>query len=145
MLAGKAGWLCAGILQAANRPELGGRVVLPGYVPSDDLAPLLSGALAFVLPSWHEGFGLPILEAMTCEVPVICSNVSSLPEVAGDVALLVDPGQVDDLAHAMLELYRDPVLRRELVARGRERVGHFSWEQCATVVLAALEETGGMG
>ena len=144
VLAGKAGWLSAGILQAASRPELGGRVILPGYMPADDLAPLLSGALAFVLPSWHEGFGLPILEAMTCEVPVICSNVSSLPEVAGDAALLVDPGRVDDLAGAMLKLYRDPVLRRELVDRGKERIGHFSWERCAATVLAALEETGRM-
>lgn len=142
VLAGKRGWLCDEILASARASALRDRVVLPGYVAFEDLPALLSGALAYVLPSWYEGFGLPILEAMACDTPVICSNVSSLPEVAGDAALLFDPSNMPGLAQAMEKLYHDSALRCELVGRGRARVRAFSWEQCARQVLAAMEEVG---
>ena len=97
-------------------------MVLPGYVPQEDLPALLSGALAFVLPSWYEGFGLPVLEAMACGTPVICSNVSSLPEVAGDAALLFDPQDTAALAQAMARVCAEPALRRD-AARARAGAG----------------------
>ncbi|MBC7234266.1 MAG: glycosyltransferase family 4 protein [Chloroflexi bacterium] len=142
VLAGKPGWLYDEIAAAARQPHLRGRVVLAGYVPEDDLPALLSGALAFLLPSLYEGFGLPVLEAMACDVPVICSNVGSLPEVAGDAALLLDPRDQGAWAQAMARVAREPSLRRELIRRGRERLMRFSWESCARTVLATLEEVG---
>jgi len=142
VLAGKAGWRCRGILELAHKSLARDRLVVTGYVASEDLPALLSGALAYVLPSWYEGFGLPVLEAMACDTPVICSNVSSLPEVAGDAALLIDPRDASALAHAMARMYRDRALREALVKRGRERVRAFSWRDCAEKVLAALEAVG---
>ncbi|OGO06780.1 MAG: hypothetical protein A2Y73_06120 [Chloroflexi bacterium RBG_13_56_8] len=139
VLAGKRGWLYEDILQRARGLNLGKRLVFPGYVASAALPALLSGALAYVVPSWYEGFGLPILEAMACDTPVICSNVSSLPEVAGDAALLFDPRDARALAEAMARIVREPSLREELVARGRERVRAFSWQRCAEQVLSACE------
>lgn len=143
VLAGKRGWLYKEILEMARSLALQGRVVFSGYVPQEDLPALLSGALAYVLPSWYEGFGLPVLEAMSCDTPVICSNVSSLPEVAGEAALLFDPADASALAEAMWRLYADSALRQELIARGRERVRAFSWRSCARHVLAAIEAVGG--
>ncbi len=95
VLAGKQGWLYDDLYAQVNRLGLAGRVAFPGYIADDDLPALLSGALAFVYPSLYEGFGIPVLEAGACGVPVITSNTSSLPEVAGDAAILVDPHDVD--------------------------------------------------
>jgi len=142
VLAGKPGWLCEAILELAKASPVRDRLVLTGYVPSEDLPALLSGALACVLPSWYEGFGLPILEAMACDTPVICSNVSSFPEVAGDAALLFNPNDERALGQAMARLYTEPTLRQELAERGRRRVHAFSWRRCAAKVLEALEAVG---
>lgn len=142
VLAGRPGWLCEGILARAHQADLAGQVILPGYVATEDLAALLSGALAFVFPSWYEGFGLPVLEAMICGAPVIASNTSSLPEVVGDAALLINPAEVEDLAQAMVRLYDDEALRKDLSRRGRERARAFSWEACAARVLTVLEAVG---
>jgi len=145
VLAGKRGWLYDRIQADLHTASLQDRIVLPGYIEEDDVAPLMSGATAFCLPSWYEGFGLPVLEAMACDTPVICSNVSSLPEVAGDAALLFDPARSDELAHAIERLVRDPARRRDLVSRGRRQVQRFSWEGCAARVLEALETVGAGG
>jgi len=142
VLAGKLGWLYKEVLELARDVALEDRVVFTGYVAGQDLPPLLSGALAYVLPSWYEGFGLPVLEAMSCDTPVICSNVSSLPEVAGDAALLFDPADASALAQAMMRVYSDVSLRQDLLAHGRERVRAFSWQHCAGQVLAAIEAVG---
>lgn len=140
VLAGKRGWMDAEILGLARALGIQERVVFAGYIPPADLPALLSGALADILPSWYEGFGLPLLEAMACDTPVICSNVASLPEVAGDAALLFDPRDQAALTLAMRRVHQDPALRQELVLRGRERVRAFSWRRCAQQVLGALEE-----
>jgi glycosyltransferase involved in cell wall biosynthesis len=139
VLAGKAGWYHERIAAAAQASGVAERIVFPGYVAPEDLAALLSGALGFVLPSWYEGFGLPVQEAMACGAPVICSNVSSLPEVAGEAALLFDPGDVDALAAALARLWRDLDLRQELARRGPAQAARFTWERCAETALAALE------
>ena len=145
VLAGKKGWLHDEIVGQVQALGLEGQVRLTGYVPEADLPALLSGALAFVFPSLYEGFGLPVLEAMACGTPVICSNTSSLPEVAGDAALLVDPYQPEALAQAMLRLVMDGELRGELVARGLQQARRFSWRRCARETLAVLEDAAGAG
>ncbi len=143
VLAGQKGWLYDDVFAEASRMGLDDRVVATGYVPSADLPALLSGALAFVFPSLYEGFGLPVLEAMACGTPVVCSNASSLPEVAGDAALLVDPKDTDALAGALRRIVTDEGLRRMLVERGLERVQQFSWRRCAQETLEVLEDVGG--
>lgn len=145
VLAGKRGWLYDDLFAQVNRLGLAARVLFPGYIPDEDLPALLSGALAFVFPSLYEGFGIPVLEAGACGVPVITSNTSSLPEVAGDAALLVDPHDVDAIAAAMLRLVEDDALRAELARRGQENVKRFSWEKCARETLAVLEAVGREG
>ncbi|MCX6030114.1 MAG: glycosyltransferase family 1 protein [Chloroflexi bacterium] len=142
VLAGKKGWLYDDLFVQVDRLGLAGRVLFPGYVADEHLPALLSGATAFVFPSLYEGFGIPVLEAGACGVPVITSNTSSLPEVAGDAALLVDPHDVDAIAAAMHRLVTDDALRAELARRGQENVKRFSWEKCARETLAVLEDVG---
>ena len=138
VIAGKKGWLYREIFQQVEKLGLEGKVVFTGYVPEGDLPALLSGARLFVFPSLYEGFGLPVLEALACGTPVVCSNVSSLPEVAGDAAVLVDPLDVEELAAAMERVLRDEELRAELIERGFEQVRKFSWERCARETLDVL-------
>jgi len=139
ILAGKRGWLYDDLLAQARRLGLEGRVSLSGYVSEEDKAALLSGAVAFMFPSLYEGFGLPVLEAQACGCPVIASNTSSLPEVAGDGALLVDPAESDDIAEAMWRIVADPALREKLVERGFANARRFSWLACARSVLDVIE------
>jgi len=140
VLAGKKGWLYDALFAQVSRLGLDGRVLFTGYVPDEHLPALLSGAIAFVYPSLYEGFGIPVLEAGACGVPVITSNTSSLPEVAGDAAILVDPHNVDEIAGAIYRLVTDDALRAELARRGLENVKRFSWEKCARETLAVLEQ-----
>ncbi|GJG89163.1 hypothetical protein tb265_43440 [Gemmatimonadetes bacterium T265] len=113
------------------------RIRFAGYVDDEDLAPLYSGALAFVYPSYYEGFGLPPLEAMQCGTPVITGDRASLPEVVGDAGLMVDPYDVDALAQALLRVYRDEALRAELSRRAVARAGTFTWARFAERTVAA--------
>jgi glycosyltransferase involved in cell wall biosynthesis len=142
VLAGQKGWLYHEIYGEVRRLGLEGRVVFTGYVADAHLPALLSGALAFAYPSLHEGFGLPILEAMSCGTPVVCSNTSSLPEVAGDAALLVDPLHTESLTAALYRVLTDPALRQELVQRGFLQSKAFSWQRSARETLQVLEEVG---
>lgn len=140
VLAGKKGWLYSDILRRAEALGVGHRVIFTGYVPDDDLPALLSGAEVFVFPSLYEGFGLPVLEALACGIPVVCSDTSSLPEVAGDAALLVSPTDTEALAAAISRVLADADLRQALVVRGREQAAQFTWRRCARTVLEVLEE-----
>ena len=142
VLAGQKGWLYDEILAQVRKLGLEERVVLTGYVPDEDLPALLSGALAFVYPSLYEGFGFPVLEAMACGTPVVCSDVSSLPEVAGDAALRVDPLDVEALAGALVRVMVEEDLRAGLMTRGMEQIQRFSWQRCAQETLAILEDVG---
>jgi glycosyltransferase involved in cell wall biosynthesis len=119
----------------AARQGVGDAVVFPGYVNDADLEGLYAVASAFVFPSLNEGFGMPVLEAMGRGVPVVTSSVSSLPEVAGDAALLVDPGSVDEIADATTRVLTDPALRERLVAAGLRRPAAFTWERAAQGTL----------
>jgi alpha-1,3-rhamnosyl/mannosyltransferase len=136
VVAGMKGWgdSPAGA-QFAHRVA-SGEVRLMGYLERDDLVRLTAGALAMVYPSLYEGFGLPPLEAMSCGVPPITSNTSSLPEVVGDAALLVDPYSVEDISAGLERLLGDEALRATLVTRGHARVKHFSWERSARAIHA---------
>lgn len=112
------------------------RVRFPDWLSDAELGELYALSDAFVLPSLIEGFGIPVLEAMAHGVPVACSNVSALPEVAGDAALLFDPERQDEITGAIRRLLDDPALAARLRARGRERVGHFTWERTGAASLA---------
>ena len=142
VIAGKKGWLYEEIFQQVEKLGLEGRVVFTGYVPEGDLPALLSGARLFVFPSLYEGFGLPVLEAMACGTPVVCSNTSSLPEVAEDAAVLVDPLDVEGLAAAIGRVLGDEELRAKLIERGFEQAREFSWDRCARETLDVLESAG---
>jgi len=119
---------------------LNGRVKFMGYVPRGDLPALFSGAAAFVYPSLLEGFGMPILEAMACGAPVITSNNSSMKEVAGGAAVLVDPRDLGEMTEALARLAEDEGLREELLKKGLQRAGEFSWEKTASLTLDAYRE-----
>ena len=119
----------AALRHAVHHYKLHKYVRFFGFVPDSTLAILYRLAAVFVFPSLYEGFGLPPLEAMASGTPVITSNVSSLPEVVGDAALLVDPLQPEDIAEAMRRVLTDPALREDLRRRGLARAQHFSWER----------------
>jgi alpha-1,3-rhamnosyl/mannosyltransferase len=135
VLAGGLGWGNEALSPRIAALARQGRVRAFGYVPELLRVRLLAGARALVYPSLYEGFGLPPLEAMTCGTPVITSAVSSLPEVVGDAALLVDPLDVDELAGAIKRLWHDDTLRAELRARGLARARQFTWDRTARLTL----------
>jgi glycosyltransferase involved in cell wall biosynthesis len=114
-------------------------VVFPGWVSAAELEGLYAAAACFAFPSVREGFGLPVLEAMRRGVPVACSNTSAIPEVAGDAALLFDPGSREEIADAILRLLTDPGLADQFAAKGRERAATFSWGRTAEETLAVYE------
>ncbi len=123
-----------------HRLQLHQHVRFLGFVSDDMLAALYRLASVFVFPSLYEGFGLPPLEAMAASVPVITSNVSSLPEVVGDAALLIDPMDAGAIADAMARVLRDPRLAADLVRRGHERVALFSWQRSVARVRDVYDE-----
>jgi glycosyltransferase involved in cell wall biosynthesis len=117
------------------------RVIFTGYIPSNQaLAEIYRNALLFVLPSFYEGFGLPVLEAMWAGIPVLCSRTSSLPEVAGDAAEYADPWKPEHFAEKMVRLLQNTSLREDLIMRGHERSRLFSWEKTAQETLAVYAD-----
>ncbi len=131
LLVGGQGWLFEPIRRQIEAEGLAGDVHFAGYVPDADLPPLYSGAAAVLVPSLYEGFGFPVLEAMACGAPVVCSNASSLPEVAGGAALLA--GVEDDLglAHAVQLLLSQPAVAKVLGEMGQRQAGRYRWDVCA--------------
>ena len=101
----------------------------------------LQNAFAFVFPSLHESFGLPILEAMACGVPVITSNVTACPEIAGDAAILINPRSVEDISNAMIKIAENKNLRKQLIEKGLERASEFGWEESAKKHLEVFEQS----
>jgi len=131
VVAGSRGWRCQGFFRRLRELGLEGQVILPGFVPDEGLPALYSGADLFVFPSLYEGFGLPVLEAMACGTPVVCSDTSSLPEVGGDAALLVPPDDAGALAAAMQRALQDQALRAQMRALGLEQARRLTWEKAA--------------
>lgn len=142
VLAGKVGWLSQPLLDVISRfpSVVGGHIWVIGYVDEADKAALLSGATSLVFPSLYEGFGFPVLEAQACGTAVICANTSSLPEVAGVGALLVDPLDTAALAEAMRQVIGDSNLQNNLIAAGHANLARFSWPDAAAHVLDILEQ-----
>jgi glycosyltransferase involved in cell wall biosynthesis len=136
-------WKASPVAETAESLGLSPFIHLTGFVPDEDLPAIYSGADLFVFPSLYEGFGLPVLEAMACGTPVVTSNSSSLPEVAGEAALLVDPTDVDGLVHAMRRVLSDPDLAADLRQRGLERAKGFTWERTARETLAVYKKVLG--
>ncbi len=139
VLAGASGWESGALKQIVVDLHLTDRVHFLGYVADEALPALYAGAHFFCFPSLFEGFGLPILEAQTHGVPVMSANNSSLPEIAGDAAILVDPTDVDAIADAMLQLSQDEPLRQRLITAGYANIKRFSWAKAARETLAVLE------
>lgn len=135
VIAGGKGWLYDEILAEVHAQNLVGRVLFTGFVDDVDLPTLYSGASLFVFPSLYEGFGLPLLEAMSCGVPVISSDASCLPEVAGRAAVLLPPHKTAAWTEAMEALLNSPVDRAQLVASGYAQAKQFSWEKSAQQLL----------
>ena len=143
VLAGNAGWLAEPIMAEIETLRAAGHeIITPGFVADEDKAALLSGATALLYPSLYEGFGFPLLEAQACGTAVLTATTSSLPEVAGDSALLVDPLDVDGMAAAISRLATDADLRADLEARGAVNVKRFGWWETAVSVLDVLEKVG---
>ena len=143
VLAGAMGWLTHELSRTLEAVGLGARVVLPGFIAETDKPALLAACTLFVYPSLYEGFGLPVLEAMASGAPVITSNVSSLPEVAGNAAVLIDPLSTDSLTQAMDELLRSPARQAELRRRGPEQAAHFTWERTASLTARVYADCAG--
>jgi glycosyltransferase involved in cell wall biosynthesis len=128
------------LLALSRRLGVEDRVVFAGRVAEAELPQLYRGALMLVFPSLYEGFGLPVIEAMACGAPVLTANTTSLPEVAGNAALLVDPLSVEQIAAGVERLCVDDVLRDALRQKGLKRAAQFSWDDVAAKVKAVLDE-----
>ena len=140
VIVGKKGWLYEGFFRRLRELGLEDKVIFPGFVADEDLPALYSAADLFVLPSLYEGFGLPLLEAMACGVPVVCSSTSSLPEIAGRAAVMVDPLDVSQLARALERVLEDSDLRASMRQVGLKQAAHFSWERTAKETLAVYRQ-----
>jgi glycosyltransferase involved in cell wall biosynthesis len=127
--------------ETVRRLGLENSVIFTGQIREQDKAPLFSAATVFAFPSLYEGFGMPVLEAMACGTPVVTSNVSALPEVAGDAGLLVDPYDSQAICDALAELLESQARRDELARRGLERARRFTWRQVAEQTLRVYKQT----
>ena len=143
VISGTQGWGFQSIFEKIASSGIGNEIVFTGFAPTESLPFLYNGASAFVYPSLYEGFGLPVLEAMACGVPVVTSNVSSLPEVAGNAAVLVNPYSVEELSDGINRVLIDANLRERCVVKGLARAKSFTWKRCALETLKAFEEASG--
>lgn len=139
VIAGKAQWQQSEVYRRVADLQLQDRVVFTGYLDDHDLALLYNGSLALVYPSLYEGFGLPILEAMACGTPVISSNTSSMPEVAGDAAFMVDPLSTSEIAEAIARVAQSRSLQESLRRKGLKRAAEFSWRKTARLTARVYE------
>ena len=142
VITGRKGWLFEEIFKEVKRLNLGERIIFLDFVSETDLPLLYNAASVFVYPSLYEGFGLPLLEAMACGAPVITSNKSSLPEIAGEAGILVNPEDAGEIREAIISVLDDDSMRQEMIRKGLERAKTFSWERCARETLRLYQETG---
>ncbi len=129
--------------KAYNRAKYKEDIVFTGSLEQDELKLVMGAALSLVLVSRLEGFGIPVIEAMYADVPVITSNISSMPEIAGDAALLADPYSIDSIKEAMLKMSSDEKLRRELIVKGRSQRLIFNWDNTARAIWSSIEKAAG--
>ncbi|RFZ75975.1 glycosyltransferase family 1 protein [Lacrimispora amygdalina] len=139
VIAGKNGWNYDNVYKKVSDYKINENVIFTGYIEAEEAVTLLKGALAFVFPSIYEGFGMPPLEAMACGVPIITSNVSSLPEVVQDAGYLIDPFSAEDLSEAMFEIISNTEHRKRLIERGLKRAKEFTWKGSAERLRSVYE------
>jgi O-antigen biosynthesis alpha-1,2-mannosyltransferase len=139
VIAGEQRWSTDEELKVIAELALEDRVLFPGWIMHTDLPAVYALADLFAFPSLYEGFGIPLIEAMACGCPIVTANTCAPPEVTDGAAVLVDPLRVDDIAQGMRTVIADQALRARLIARGLQRAADFSWEKCATEVLAVFE------
>jgi glycosyltransferase involved in cell wall biosynthesis len=142
VITGAKGWLYQNIFSLISKLELHHQVIFTGWVPEEELPILMSGAQVLVYPSLYEGFGLPPLQAMACGTPVITSNISSMPEVVGDAAILIDPYNIDEIATAIHQVLSDGDLRQRMSQMGIERAKLFSLEKEARQTIEIFNSFG---
>jgi glycosyltransferase involved in cell wall biosynthesis len=140
VVVGRFGWRYRQVFEEIEALGLQGQVQFTGYVPQVDLPIVYNLASLFVYPTYYEGFGLPALEAMACGIPVITSNVASLPEIVGEAGILVPPGDRQALAQAIREVLSDPDRQRRLGTLGRQQASHFTWERTARQTLQVYRQ-----
>lgn len=138
VIVGASGWLTSDIAPLVQSRGLSDRTIFTGYVPDVDLPRWYQAATVFCYPSLYEGFGLPVLEALACGTPVITARTSSLPDVTGDAACLIDPSDVQDIAHALRSLLADEARRQEMSEAGIARSRLYSWERTAAATLDVI-------
>lgn len=145
VIVGKKGWLYDDILVAPTKLGIDESVKFLDFIPDEDMPALYKNAQCFVLPSLYEGFGLPVLEAMTYDCPVATSNTSSLPEAGGDAAVYFDPANVEDIAKVVEKVLVSESMRKKMIEKGKEQIKKFSWEKTAQKTLEVLREIGERG
>lgn len=141
VLVGRKGWLYDDIFKMINEPKLKNKVVYLDYLEDKTIAKLYNGADAFILPSLYEGFGLTVVEAFACGAPVVVSNTSSLPEIAKDAAVFIEPKSIESISQGILKIIREDqkYFRESLVKKGLIRANDFSWESCAVKTVNIFE------
>ena len=130
------------LLQEIGDAELMNKIILTGYIVNHDLPAIYAQSQLFLYPSLRESFGIPLIEAMACGVPVITSNTSSMPEIAGDAAILIDPYKPEEITTAMIKVFNDNNLRTAMIKDGIVQAAKFSWKAMAQDVLKIYTETG---
>lgn len=145
LFVGRKTWTSSDVPPLVNELDLNQHILHTGHAPDDDLPYFYNGADALAYPSLFEGFGLPVVEAMACGTPVVTSNVTSLPEVAGDAAILVDPYKVEDIAGGLHKALSGGALVRDMRAKGLERARLFTWDSTARKTLEAYQRFGTLG
>jgi len=140
VVAGRKGWLYEKIFEKVKDLRLENKIIFTDFVPEKEILPLMVGAEVFVMPSFWEGFGIPVLEAMSLGVPVVASNIGSLPEVVGKAGILIDPYKPQDIALGIKKALEN---KEKLIKLGYQQVKKFSWEETAKMVVKVLEEVGG--
>jgi glycosyltransferase involved in cell wall biosynthesis len=143
VLAGKDTWFGGRIREAARESGFGGRIHFTGFVSDDDLLQLYNACECFAFPSYYEGFGIPVLEAMACGRAVVCSDSSAIPEVADGAALLFNPESSEQMVRALSDVLRDSELRARMERLGLKRASYFSWRKTAEMTLKVYREVAG--
>ena len=141
LICGRFAWQTGEVKAAFDKADYQKDIIFTGYVSDEEVVRLTAAAHAFIYVSNFEGFGLPILEAMQCDVPVITSNTSSMPEVAGDAAILVNPESVEEITNALSQLAFNENLRQHLIEKGRIQRLKFSWDKTATIIYDNILKT----
>jgi glycosyltransferase involved in cell wall biosynthesis len=140
VIAGMKGWMYDGLMEMVKNLNLQSRVIFTGFVPEEEKPFLIAAAKVFAYPSLYEGFGIPVLEALACGIPTVTSNVSSLPEVAGDAALTIDPHSVAELSSALEKLISDEPLRQRLTQEALRQAAKFTWTKTAIMTRQAYDD-----